>query len=153
MENPLLTFGMLAFGLFTTWLGVMVRIGRLRWLFFGGSFPVLAPVGAFLIAIPMGLGFIIIGLKLVYPEMDLLIPLAFFFLTGVVLSFWTPNWLLPNWMRWLMENYKHVLDGMFEEVRQMGVKQWEKETQTQDGLERWDDKVARKKGWRRRSQQ
>jgi len=99
----------------------------------------------------MGLGFITIGLNLIFPEIDFFIPLAFFSLVAVILGFWTPNWLLPSWLRWLMENYEHVLDGMFEEARKVGVKQWEKETRTQEGLERWADSVAKKHGWRRLS--
>ncbi len=149
MEKSFWTLGIFVFGLFTIWLGVMVRMGKLRWLFFGGNFPIVAPVGAFLIAIPMGLGFITIGLMIVFPERDFFIPLAFFSLIGVVLSFWTPNWLMPNWMSWLMNNYEHVLDGMFDEVHKMGVKQWEQKTQTQAELVAWADEVARKNGWQR----
>ncbi len=151
MEKNFWTFGIFAFGLFAVWLGIMVRMGKLRWLFFGGNFPILAPVGAFLIAIPMGLGIITIGLMVVFPEYNdpLTIPMLFFGLTAVVLGFWTPNWLMPNWMSWLMNNYEHVLDGMFDEVHKMGVKQWEQKTQTQAELVAWADEVARKNGWQR----
>jgi hypothetical protein len=144
-----LTLGILGFGLFTVWLGVMVRIGKLRWLFFGGSFPVLSPVGVFLIAVPIGLGIVTIGLKIVFPEWKLLIPMAIFFLTGVILSLWAPDWILPRWMSWLMNNYEHVLPEMIEEVRQIGAIKWERETRTQAELERWADRVAQKHGWQR----
>jgi hypothetical protein len=147
-----LTLGILGVGLFMVWLGVMVRVGKLRWLFFGGSFPVLSPVGAFLIAVPMGLGVVIIGLMIIFPRYDPLgILLGFFSLSGAILSFWLPDWILPMWLSWLRKNYDHVLEGMFEEVRQMGAKKWEQETRTQAELERWADSVAQKHGWQRLS--
>jgi hypothetical protein len=148
-----LTLGIFGVGLFMVWLGVMVRVGKLRWLFFGGSFPVLSPVGVFLIAVPMGLNVMTIGLLIIFPEYKdpLTIPLLFFFLISAILSFWLPDWLLPRWMSWLMNNYEHVLHEMIEEVRQMGAKKWEKETRTQAELERWADSVAQKHGWQRLS--
>ena len=152
MDKLTVTLGILGFGLFMVWLGVMVRIGKLRWLFFGGSFPVLSPVGAFLIAVPMGLGFVTIGLMIIFPGSDLLgILMGVFFLSGATLSFWLPDWMLPMWLSWLRKNYDHVLEGMFEEVRQMGAKKWEQETRTQAELERWADSVAQKHGWQRLS--
>ncbi|MCB8923677.1 MAG: hypothetical protein H6662_18985 [Ardenticatenaceae bacterium] len=146
-----LTLGILGVGLLMVWVGIMVRIGKLRWLFFGGGFPVLAPVGAFLIAVPMGLGIMTIGLMIIFPEYNdpLTIPLLFSFLTGVILSFWLPDWILPMWLSWLRKNYDHVLDEMFEEVRQMGVKKWERETRTEVDLAQWADSVAQKHGWQR----
>ena len=152
-EKFLLTLGIFAFGFFAVYLGIMVRTGKLRWLFFGGSFPILAPVGVFLIAIPIGLGFITIGLMGVFPEIKdpLTIPLLFFGITAVILGFWTPNWIQPMWMRWLIKNYEHVLDQMFEEVRQMGVKKWEIQTQTQTDLASWADEIAHRNGWQRLS--
>ena len=99
----------------------------------------------------MGLGIVTIGLKMVFPEWNLLIPMAIFFITGVILGLWLPDWILPMWFRWLVENYEHVLGEMFEEARQMGVKKWEKETGTQAELERWADSVAQKHGWQRLS--
>jgi len=132
-----LTLSIVGFGLFMVWIGTMVRIGRLRWLFFGGSFPVLSPVGAFLIAVPMGLGIITIGLKMIVPDWNLLIPMTIFFSTGVILSFWLPDWMLPMWLSWLMNHYEHVWNEMSEEIRQRGVKKWEKETRTQPARARW----------------
>lgn len=150
MEKDLWTAGILIFGGWAVYLGVMVRSGKWRAPLLYRGFPVLAPVGAFLIAIPMGLGIVTIGLKIVFPEWNLLIPMAIFFITGAILSFWLPDWILPTWLSWLKKNYEHVLAEMFEEARQMGVKKWEEETRTQEGLERWADSVAKKHGWRRK---
>lgn len=152
MEKFFLTLGILAFGLFAIWLGTMVRLGKLRWLFLGGSFPVLAPLGAFLIAIPVGLLFIIIGLMMVFPEQNdpLTIPLVILFFAAIILGFWMPSWIQPTWLRWLHENYDHVLGEMLQEASQMGAKEWERATRTQEELEQWADRVAKKHGWQRR---
>lgn len=151
MEKKFWTLGIFAFGVLAVWLGIMVRMGKLRWLFFGGTFPILAPVGAFLIAIPTGLGIITIGLMLLFPEYKdpLTIPMLFFGLIAVVLGFWTPSWLLPAWLYWLMKNYEPVLGQIFEEARKMGIKEWEAQTRTQAELEAWADSVVKKHGWRR----
>lgn len=145
-----LTVGIFAFGLWAVYLGIMVRLGKWRSLLLYRGFPVLAPTGAFLIAIPMGLGIIAIGFMMVFPDnKDLIgIPMLVFSLSGVILSFWLPDWLLPDWFRWLIENYEHVLSEMFEEAWQMGLKEWEKETRTQAGLENWAKHVAEKRGLR-----
>ena len=142
MEKDLWAAGIFLFGGWAVYLGIMVRLGKQRDLLMYRGFPVLASPGAFLIAIPMGLGIVTIGVKMVFPEWNLLIPMAIFFITGVILGLWLPDWILPMWFRWLVENYEHVLGEMFEEARQMGVKKWEKETGTQVELERWADSVA-----------
>ncbi len=67
----------------------------------------------------------------------------------ILILIWQPRWLKPVWLCWLEDNYGEMLDEMFEEVRQMGVKKWEKETRTQADLERWADSVAKEHGWRR----
>jgi hypothetical protein len=48
-----------------------------------------------------------------------------------------------------MKNYEPVLGDMFEEARKMDIKEWDAQTRTQEGLERWADSVARKHGWQR----
>ncbi len=151
MEKFIWTTGILMFGGWAVYLGIMVRSGKWRTPLLYRGFPVLASPGAFLIAIPMGLGIITIGLMIIFPEYNdpLTVPLVFFFLTGIILSFWLPDWLLPNWFRWLVNNYEHVLSEMFDEAHQMGIKRWEKETQTQAELEIWADNVAKEHGWQR----
>ncbi len=151
MEKALWTAGIFLFGGWAVYLGIMVRLGKWRDLLMYRGFPVLASPGAFLIAVPIGLGFITIGLAMLFPEysVPLGIPLLFFLLTSIIFGLWLPDWILPVWFRWLVKNYEHVLGEMFEEARQMGVKKWEKETRTQADLERWADRVAQKHGWQR----
>lgn len=149
MEKTIWTLGIFALGLFFIYMGIMVRIGKWRRQLMFRGFPVLASPVFFLIAIPLGLSLVIIGLKIIFPEWDLLIPLAICFFSAMILSFWMPDWLFPKWFRWLMNKYEHVLGEMFEEAHQMGVKEWEAQTSTQEDLEQWADSIARKHGWRR----
>lgn len=151
MKLLYVTGGIFALGLSAISLGVIVRMGKLRWLFLGGSFPVLAPLGAFLIVIPMGLATITIGLMMVFPKYNdlLTIPLILFGIIGVILGFWMPGWVQPFWLRWLNRNYGHVLGEMLQEANQMGAKKWEEATRTQEDLEQWADGVAKKHGWQR----
>jgi hypothetical protein len=151
MEYYIITFGIFAFGFYVTYTGIMVRLGRLRKLFLGGSFPVLAQREIFVLSIPMGLGIITVGLTIIFPgwQKALTILLWFFSCTTVILGFWAPGWIKPDWLRWLDDNYGHVREEMFRAARQIGVDKWEEATHTQEGLEHWADSVAQKHGWRR----
>ncbi|MCP4363107.1 MAG: hypothetical protein GY796_34330 [Chloroflexi bacterium] len=151
MERFLWTVGIFAIGLYMIYSGVIVRLGKSRKQFVGGSFPVLAPREIFVLSIPIGLGVVTIGFMIVFPEWgDLLnYPAGFFFLITVILGFWAPGWVKPDWLRWLDDNYGHVRDEMLQEANKMGAKQWEKETRTQADLEAWADEVARRNGWQR----
>lgn len=60
---------------------------------------------------------------------------------------WQPRWLKPTWLRWLEDNYGSAIDLMFEEVRQMGVDNWEAQVKTQTDLERWADNLAHMPGF------
>jgi hypothetical protein len=147
MEKSLVTIGLFLFGLWEVCTGVMVRSGRWRGLLLYRGVAIVAPTGAFLIAIPMGFGTIAIGLMIVFPGNDLIgLIMIFAFLSGVILSFWAPDWLFPEWAQWLMNNYDNVLHIMLEEAQQMGVKEWEEETRTLAGLENWAKRVAEKRG-------
>jgi hypothetical protein len=70
-------------------------------------------------------------------------------LIAIIISFLKPNFLKPYWLRWLEDNYGHVLELMFEEARQMGGRNWEMQVKTQAELETWADSVAAKHGWQR----
>jgi hypothetical protein len=64
------------------------------------------------------------------------------------LLIWQPSWLKPYWLRWLEDNYGHMMDFMFEEARRMG-RSWEAQVRTQADLEAWADSVAQRRGWQR----
>ena len=151
MEKFFWTIIILAVGLYIIGEGVMIRCGRLRKRFIGGSFPVLAPRDIFLIAIPIGLQILVIGFMIILPNSKILTVVGgVSFLSAIILGIWRPDWLKPSWLRWLENNYAHVRDEMFREANQMGAKKWEDATCTQEGLEHWADSVAKKHGWSRR---
>lgn len=150
MTRVLWISGIFAVGFFMIYQGVMAQLGKWRRLLMYRGFPVIAPSGVFLIAIPMGLAIVSMGFMGIFPEADWIKWLmSFWFFTGTILGFWMPNWLIPRWYRWLLMNYEPVLTQMFEEVYKMGIKEWEKQTRTQTELEAWADGVAKKHGWSR----
>jgi predicted membrane protein len=145
--------GILGFGFTFTFLGIMLRMGKLRWIYAGRSLPVYAQREVANVFIPIGLGIFVIAFLVAFPDLKDLFtyPLAFLFFTYLVLAVWQPEWLKPAWLRWLEKNYGHVLEEMFAEARAMGRRNWAEQVKTQESLERWADSVAQKHGWQRRA--
>jgi hypothetical protein len=143
--------GLFGFGFSAILLGIILRLGKFRQIYTGRSMPVYAQREIFHLAIPIGLGFLIVGLMGVFPNFKdpLTYPLAFSFFATMILAIWQPWWLKPTWLRWLEDNYGHVLEKMFAEAREMGRREWAEQVKTQEGLEQWADSVAQKHGWRR----
>jgi len=106
------------------------------------------------VSILIGLQFVVIALMIVYPYPHyfgkllgyLLGVLAF---SSLILAAWSPGWIKPTWLRWMEDNYMHVLEEMFDEARAMGRFDWEKRVRTQAELEQWAESVAQKHGWQR----
>lgn len=145
--------GIFVFGFVTLFFGIMIRLGKFRWVYAGQSLPVFAQREVIHLGIPLGLGFLVIGLIGVFPEFKdaLTYPLLFFFFATVILAIWQPWWLKPAWLRWLEGNYGYVLEEMFAEARVIGRFEWAEQVRTQADLEEWADRVARKYGWQRLS--
>ncbi len=150
MQSPTFLV-ILGVGLTFIFLGVMLRLGKLRWAYAGQSMPVYAQRENVNISIPLGLGFLIIALMGAFPDSkdQLTYPLFFSFLACVVFAIWQPWWLKPAWFRWLEDNYGHVLEEMFAEARAVGRFNWAQQVKTQEELERWADGIAQRRGWQR----
>jgi hypothetical protein len=145
--------GLFAFGFATVFLGIMLCLGKFRWAYAGQSILVYAQREIINVSIPGGLNFLVIALMVIRPDLKdwLTYPLAFFFFTTLILAVWQPWWLKPAWLRWLEGNYRNVLEEMFAEARAMGRRNWAEQVKTQEGLERWANRVAQKHGWQRRA--
>jgi hypothetical protein len=142
-------------GLIFIIVGLWVRLGGLKGIHLFKGIPAILPSGYIYAAFPVGFWLIGIGIASLWPQsswtQDVVGGGAIAcLLISVLLMAWKPNLLKPFWLRWLEENYGHVLGELFEEARLMGVKEWEEETRTQEGLEAWANEVARKNGWQRR---
>lgn len=68
-------------------------------------------------------------------------PLMFF---SLLFSVWQPRWLRPQWMLWLETYHRSILPLLREEARKEGWQSWNKQVQTQEGLEAWVAEVRRK---------
>lgn len=136
-------------------LGFAARFGAFKRTFITKGIPGIYPKNLVYALIPLGFFFLYIGFIAFtigenWPENGLLFTGAVAFLGLVIFSlFWQPRLLKPAWLRWLEDYYGHVLEGMFEEARQMGPRNWEVQVKTQAELENWADGVAKKYGWQR----
>jgi hypothetical protein len=75
--------------------------------------------------------------------------LTVLFVLPLITLVWQPGWLKPAWLQWLEAHYGPVLEKMFKEARQMGLRQWEAQVKTQADLEWWADRTAQKHKWKR----
>jgi hypothetical protein len=146
-------WGGVAFGFAAILLGIMLRLGKLRVIYTLRSLPVYAQREIFNVAIPIGLGWFAIVLPIAFPGIKDWADYAlyFSFFATVTLAIWQPWWLKPTWLRWLENNYGHMLEEMFAEARAMGRRNWAEQVKTQEGLERWANSVAQKHDWQRRA--
>ena len=139
----------LVMGLLCLVAGLAARLGYLKFLFVIKSVSGIYPKSSVYALIPLGLLFLS---ALIFPMVEGATVNVIFFglmILVVVSLIWQPGWLKPAWLGWLEDNYGHVLEGMFEEARQMGPRNWEVQVKTQAELENWADGVARKHGWQR----
>jgi hypothetical protein len=145
--------GAIAFGFAAIFLGVILRSGKFRSIYTLRSMLVYAQREILNVCIPIGLIWIAIALPIAFPDSrdwaDYILYISFF--ATIVLGIWQPWWLKPAWLRWLENNYGDVLEEMFTEARAMGRRNWAEQVKTQEGLERWADSVAKKRGWQRRA--
>jgi hypothetical protein len=63
---------------------------------------------------------------------------------GFIFAYFEPDWLSPAWYRWLKKEHGDILPYLAEEAHQLGRKEWLKQVQTQEDLERWVEEVRHK---------
>jgi hypothetical protein len=130
-------------------IGLATHFGYLKFFFIARTIPGIYPRSSVYTLIPLGILFLS---SLVSIWVGVRIAQAVFYVSIasiLILLIWQPRWLKPIWLRWLEDNYGHVLELMFEEARQMGVRTWEAQVKTQADLEAWADSIAKKHGWQR----
>ncbi len=67
-----------------------------------------------------------------------------FGLIGLLSGILQPSFLDPHWYRWLDENHKDMMPLLRRDIMEIGYKEWERQTKTQEGLEAWVAEVRRK---------
>ena len=106
--------------------GVLMRLGILKGWFAIKSSAGHPTLSSGLALIPIGLGFIAIGILFkarllgilgTYASLDIITCTVFpLWLFGIVLAVWQPDWILPDWYRWLKKNHSEILPLLREEA-------------------------------------
>jgi hypothetical protein len=65
---------------------------------------------------------------------------------GLILAIWQPRWILPDWYRWLRDNYGDIMPQLREHAQKMDLWAWRENVRSQEGLAQWAAEV-RYKPW------
>jgi hypothetical protein len=136
-------------GLLLAVMGILIRAGRYKRWYLVNDNTMFYHKAACYALIPSGLAFLSLAALPLLPAAGSgqdLISNVFFLLMGigVLLTFWQPKWLKPDWVRWLEENHADILDLLVEDARE--TPSWEKRVSTQVGLEQWVAETQQKHG-------
>lgn len=63
---------------------------------------------------------------------------------GFVPAYFEPDWLAPNWYRWLKREHGDIMPYLAMDAHEMGRQAWMQRGETQEGLEEWAEEVRRK---------
>jgi len=79
------------------------------------------------------------------------IPFPFYLAMGFlamsfVFAYLEPDWMSPDWYRWLKKEHGDILPYLADEAHQMGRQEWLRQVETQDDLERWVEKFRHERG-------
>ena len=127
--------------------GIRLRLGYHKAAYLYKGIPVYQPRASIFVNIPLGILLTSIGLTGFFSvELGNLIfdftviPLMIF---TIVLAFWQPNWLLPDWLSFLRQTYgEGMTDAMLAEASK-DIPAWVKQVETHEGLVAWADKTSR----------
>ena len=128
-------------GIFFVMLGVVIRMGYLRKLYFASR-------GGIYGYIPMGLVFILYTfyepVKATRPELIYYYYAAFGILIAVAvyLSVAKPRFIKPAWTIWLNKYPEKVIKAMTDDIK--NNPDWEKNTIDEEAVERWAKSLKRK---------
>jgi hypothetical protein len=147
-----IVFGLM--GIFGVWEYIRLRIGKNKKLFLmryrgdrwrrGTSYGLPFVGTAFLvIAFVSELAVILPGRFVSFLFMGLII-------TAIIAAFWQPDWLKPNWWRWIEQNHADIIPLLQKDIHPVpggrDPRKWDEWVNTQQGLEEWVEEVRRKHG-------
>jgi hypothetical protein len=67
-------------------------------------------------------------------------------LSGYIFAWFEPDWMSPDWFRWLKQEHGDILNLLEREADELGREKWFPMVETQEGLETWVAEVRRKHG-------
>lgn len=67
---------------------------------------------------------------------------------GIFAAIWQPNWLKPEWWRWIEQNAGDIIPLLRDDLihNRRNPQEWNEWVNTQKGLEEWVNEVRRKQG-------
>ena len=138
----------ISIGFYSIWSGIRIISGKSRLAYI---FPHYYSGAINYASIPIGITAILWGFIAILPLPEtwnyILIYLSIAIgLVGLILNFTQPKSMTPHWYRWLKENHPDIMPLLRQEVASIGYQEWQKRTQTREGLETWVVEVRRKHG-------
>ncbi len=154
MES-LIPFILMTVGPFLLIKGIRLRMGYEKWRYFSSwaranSAGWMALPGGLVLTI-WGLAFVpgmLFGVNATTAGLGLLILISslVIFFVGLLFTFAQPNFLKPQWLKWLHSEHKDIMPLLQREAQEMGLSIWEGRVKTQEGLEQWVAEVRHKHG-------
>ena len=141
---------LIAFGLIVVAFGIWTRLGKNRAWYLVPNYYVLLPKSGHYALPVAGLMLILLGISLLFPHSEFgdnimwwgAFPLMVIVFLIVVFE---PKWFKPQWIQWLEENHRDILELLIEEARKTSNwKDWAERVSTQEGLEEWVSEVREK---------
>ena len=142
-------FIMLIFGLISIGIGISIYRGYRRYEYI---YPYYYSGAANYASIPFGIMFLMWGILsilkvpdnvgLLFTTVSILIGL-----TGLVFNFIQPQFMRPQWYRWLKENHGDIMPWLRQDVESMGYSEWKERTKTITELEDWAIDVRKRYRW------
>lgn len=66
--------------------------------------------------------------------------------TSFIFAYFEPDWLSPEWYRWLKREHGDIIPYLVMDAHEMDRKAWMQRVETQPDLEEWVAEVRRKHG-------
>ncbi|MBP8003105.1 MAG: hypothetical protein KA314_27090 [Chloroflexi bacterium] len=138
-------FGLVLIGIFAT-----VKMGFIKSWFILKTLPGLLSARMIYTALPLGLCFIFLAFVPMLPNYD---PDIFPFTYIAICIMWSalavwvwfmykpPEWIKPEWLRWLEREYGYCIPILIEEAQKMNRWVWEAKVRKPEGLQAWIDDV------------
>lgn len=137
--------GLVALGVF-----LIVKLGLLKSWFILERLPGLLSARMIYASFPFGLSFALLTFVPMLPGYDpdvfpYSIILLGVLLIGPLFGFWfmykPPEWIKPDWLRWLEQEYGYCIPILIEEAQKMNRWVWEAKVRKPEGLQAWIDEV------------
>jgi hypothetical protein len=138
----------LSVGLFGIVLFLLVRTGVIKSWFTLQTLPGLLSARMIYVLFPISIGFFFVAVMPLLPNYDPRNPPMSFLciywlciIAGFAFMYRPPEWIKPDWLRWLEQEYGYCIPILIEEAEKMNRWVWEAKVRKPEGLQAWIDEV------------